>query len=139
MAGIGDRIGPALELTPLPAVLVNPRVAVPTPRVFAGLGLARGEASDYGPAPDPGLHGADFVGALRKGRNDLQASAEVIAPAISDALAALAAGAGVRVARMSGSGATCFAIYEDRRSACRAAQALKAERPAWWVRATYLR
>jgi 4-diphosphocytidyl-2-C-methyl-D-erythritol kinase len=140
MAGIGDRIGPALGIAPLPAVLVNPRVAVPTPQVFAALGLARGEASEYGPPADPGpLDGADFVRALCKGRNDLQASAEAIAPAISDALAVLAAGAGVRLARMSGSGATCFAIYEDRRAASRAARAIRAERPEWWVRATCLR
>ena len=140
MAGIGDRIGPALGMAPLPAVLVNPRVAVPTPQVFAGLGLARGAASGYPPASDPSASaGADFVAALRQGRNDLQPSAEAIAPAISNALAALVAGAGVRLARMSGSGATCFALYEDRGAAARAARAVKAERPAWWVRATYLR
>jgi 4-diphosphocytidyl-2-C-methyl-D-erythritol kinase len=140
MAGIGDRIGPPLGLAPLPVVLINPRVAVPTPQVFAGLGLARGAASEYGSAPDLTSGAAtDLVTALRNGRNDLQASAEAIAPAISDTLAALAAGAGVRFTRMSGSGATCFAIYEDRHAAARAAQALRAERPAWWVRATYLR
>ena len=140
MAGIGDRIGPALGLAPLPAVLVNPAVAVATPRVFAGLGLARGAAPGYGPSPAPSASaGYDLVAALRLGRNDLQASAEAIAPAISDALAALAAGPGVRLARMSGSGATCFALYEDRGAAARAARAVKAERPAWWVRATYLR
>ena len=140
MAGIGDRIGPALGLAPLPAVLVNPRVAAPTPRVFAALGLARGEASGYGPPPDPGpLDGADLISALCEGRNDLQASAEAIAPAISDALAALAAGACVRLARMSGSGATCFALYEDRHAAAFAARALRRAHPRWWVRATYLR
>jgi 4-diphosphocytidyl-2-C-methyl-D-erythritol kinase len=140
MAGIGDRIGPALGIAPLPAVLVNPRVAVPTPQVFAGLGLARGEASGHGPATDLSASDAgDFVAALRHGRNDLQPSAEAIAPAISDALAALVVTAGVRLARMSGSGATCFALYEDRRAAVRAAQAVEAERPGWWVRATYLR
>ena len=123
MAGIGDRIGPALGMAPLPAVLVNPARRVATPRVFAGLGLARGAASGYGPSPDPSARtGSDFVAALRLGRNDLQASAEAIAPAISDALAALAAGRGVRLARMSGSGATCFAIYEDRGAAARAAR-----------------
>ncbi|MFZ2109811.1 MAG: 4-(cytidine 5'-diphospho)-2-C-methyl-D-erythritol kinase, partial [Roseiarcus sp.] len=94
----------------------------------------------YGPSPVPSASaGADFVAALRQGRNDLQPSAEAIAPAISDALAALAAGPGVHLARMSGSGATCFALYEDRGAAARAARAVKAERPAWWVRATYLR
>jgi 4-diphosphocytidyl-2-C-methyl-D-erythritol kinase len=140
MAGIGDRIGSALGLAPLPAVLVNPRVAVPTPQVFARLGLARGEALGRGPAPDLGAwDGADIFAALRQGRNDLQASAEAIAPAISDALAALADGAGVRLARMSGSGATCFALYGDRHAAARAARALKRAHPDWWVRATYLR
>jgi 4-diphosphocytidyl-2-C-methyl-D-erythritol kinase len=140
MAGIGDRIGPELGMPPLPAVLVNPRVAMATPQVFAGLGLARGAEAGCGPTPDfSGRAGADFVAALRHGRNDLQASAEAIGPAISDALAALAAGADVRLARMSGSGATCFALYEDRRAAARAARGLKRAHPAWWVRATYLR
>jgi 4-diphosphocytidyl-2-C-methyl-D-erythritol kinase len=141
MAGIGDRVGPALGIAPLPAVLVNPRVAVPTPLVFAGLGLARRETSGHGPAMDlRASDGGDFVAALlRHGRNDLQTSAEAIAPAISEALAALVATSGVRLARMSGSGATCFAIYEDRRAASRAAKAIRVERPDWWVRATYLR
>jgi 4-diphosphocytidyl-2-C-methyl-D-erythritol kinase len=140
MAGIGDRIGPELGMAPLPVVLVNPRVAVATPQVFAGLGLARGAASSRGLGPDlPAWDGADIFEAMRCGRNDLQASAEAIAPAISDALAALASGAGVRLARMSGSGATCFAIYQDRPSAARAARELKAAQPDWWVRATYLR
>ena len=140
MRGIGDRIGPALGLAPLPALLVNPGVAVPTPGVFAGLGLARGETSRRAVAPDPSrLDGADLLGALRQGRNDLQASAEAIAPAITDALGALAASAGVRLARMSGSGATCFALYRDRHAAARAARKLKCAQPAWWVRATYLR
>ena len=137
MRGIGDRVGPALGWAPLPAVLVNPRVAVPTPRVFAGLGLAPGEACRRGPAPD--LDETDVTAALAEGRNDLQESARSIAPAIGEALAALAATAGIMLARMSGSGATCFALYESRSAATRAARALKAERPDWWVRATCLR
>jgi 4-diphosphocytidyl-2-C-methyl-D-erythritol kinase len=140
MAGIGDRIGPALWLPPLPAVLVNPRVAVPTPQVFAGLGLAGGEASGRGPGPDlSASDGAEIFAALRRGRNDLQASAEAITPAISDALAALAAGAGVRLARMSGSGATCFALFDDRHAARRGAALLRRDCPHWWVTATMLR
>jgi 4-diphosphocytidyl-2-C-methyl-D-erythritol kinase len=140
MTGIGDRIGRPLGIAPLAAVLVNPRVAVATPQVFAALGLARGAASGYGLPLDPSLReGTDFIAALRLGRNDLQASAEAIAPGITDALAALAAGAGVLFTRMSGSGATCFALYEDRNAAGRAARALKRARPEWWVRATYLR
>jgi 4-diphosphocytidyl-2-C-methyl-D-erythritol kinase len=141
MAGIGERIGPPLEMPPLPAVLVNPGVAVPTPRVFAALGLARGAASGYGPATDARAFRAraDVWAALRAGRNDLQASAEAIAPFISEALALLARSEGVQLARMSGSGATCFALYEDRRAAARAARAVRAERPGWWVRGTWLR
>lgn len=137
MSGVGDVIGPPLGLSPMPAVLVNPRVAVPTPRVFAALGLARGTASGWGPSPDP--RERDVIGALSLGRNDMQASAEAIAPAITDALALLARGAGVRLARMSGSGATCFGLYRDRGDAARAAATIRAARPGWWVRATLLR
>jgi 4-diphosphocytidyl-2-C-methyl-D-erythritol kinase len=141
MRGIGDRIGPALELAPMPALLVNPGVAVPTPQVFARLGLARGQTAAFGPVPelsDP-RRPADVFAALRAARNDLQPSAEAIAPEISEVLAALSEGDGVRLARMSGSGATCFALYADRRAAARAARAIKAARPRWWVRATYFR
>ena len=136
MRGIGDVIGPALGFPPLPAVLVNPAVAAPTPQVFAGLGLARGEVLARAEANDIG---ADVFAALESGRNDLQPSAESIAPQIREALDLLKTGPGVRLARMSGSGATCFAIYRDRHTAARAARALQAERRGWWVRATYLR
>ncbi len=137
MAGIGERLGPALRLEPLPAVLVNPGVAVPTPRVFAALGLARGATAGFGPAAAVAA-GRDASSALRAGRNDLQPSAESLAPEITEALAQLSA-SGADLARMSGSGATCFALYPDRHAAARAARALKAARPGWWVRATYLR
>jgi 4-diphosphocytidyl-2-C-methyl-D-erythritol kinase len=137
MRGIGDSIGPALGLAPLPAVLVNPGVAVPTPQVFAGLALARGEV--LGRADAREIDPVDIFAALAAGRNDLQPSAEAIAPEIREALDLLRAGPGVRLARMSGSGATCFALYSDRHMAARAARALRAERPAWWVRATFLR
>jgi 4-diphosphocytidyl-2-C-methyl-D-erythritol kinase len=138
MKGVGHEIGPALGLAPMPAVLVNPGVAVPTPQVFAKLGLARGETAHFGPAPDlPGA--ADVLTALRIGRNDLQPAAESIEPVISEVLAMLAKSERVRLARMSGSGATCFAIYENRRAAARASRAIKAARPGWWVRATYFR
>ena len=137
MTGVGDRVGPALGLAPLPALLVNPGVAVPTPRVFAALGLARGERSGFGPTPAP-EPGGDPLAALRTGRNDLQAPAQSIAPEIAEVLASLSA-SGASLARMSGSGATCFALYPDRHAAARAARALQAARPRWWVRATYLR
>ena len=137
MAGIGDILSPPLGLAPLPAVLVNPRTASPTPAVFAGLGLARGEAS--GRAAFSQTLADDPVAALTQGRNDMQASAERLTPAISQTLAALTEAGGARLVRMSGSGATCFGLYADRHAAARAARRLRAVQPGWWVRATWLR
>ena len=140
MAGRGEKLGPALGWPPLPAVLANPGVAVATPAVFAALGLARGDSLQPSPMPplEAGWDAARAFEALEAGRNDLQASATRIAPAIGDALAALRRFDGARLARMSGSGATCFALFADRRAAARAARALRAAYPGWWVRATYL-
>ena len=137
MSGIGERLGPALGLKPIAAVLVNPRAASPTPAVFAGMGLAIGQASGA-TAFAEALDG-DAVAALVLGRNDMQASAERITPAISETLEILRGDRDARLARMSGSGATCFALYGDRHAAARAARRLKAIRPGWWVRATSLR
>jgi 4-diphosphocytidyl-2-C-methyl-D-erythritol kinase len=137
MGGIGERLGPALELPPLPAVLVNPRAPSPTPAVFAGMGLAKGASSGLAPFAEP-LDG-DVVAALEKGRNDMQASAERLTPAIALTLETLRAAGGARLVRMSGSGATCFALYPNRHAAAAAARRLRALRPDWWVRATFLR
>ena len=137
MAGIGELLSPPLGLPPLPAVLVNPGVASPTPAVFAGIGLARGEASGLA-AFDEQL-ASDPVAALARGRNDMQASAERLTPEISATLAALVETGGARLVRMSGSGATCFGLYADRHAAARAARRLREMQPGWWVRATWLR
>jgi 4-diphosphocytidyl-2-C-methyl-D-erythritol kinase len=137
MSGIGEVLSPPLGIKPLPAVLVNPRVASPTPAVFAGLGLARGQSSGSSAFAEP-LDG-DVVAALAKGRNDMQASAERLTPAITETLALLGEAGGARLVRMSGSGATCFGLYADRHAAARAAAWMKRRRPEWWVRATFLR
>jgi 4-diphosphocytidyl-2-C-methyl-D-erythritol kinase len=141
MSGLGEKLGPWLRLPPLFAVLANPRLAVATPAVFARLGLAKGAPSGLGASPSPGL-GADrpaAMRALKEGRNDMQASACALAPAIYDVLDALSALEGASIARMSGSGATCFALFDERSAAARAARSLASERPGWWVRATALR
>lgn len=137
MSGVGEVLSPPLALAPLPAVLVNPRTASPTPAVFAGMGLAKGQASGHSAFAEP-LDG-DVIAALAKGRNDMQASAERLTPEIAETLAILDEAGGARLVRMSGSGATCFALYADRHAAARAAARLKARRPGWWVRATCLR
>ncbi|WP_158815983.1 4-(cytidine 5'-diphospho)-2-C-methyl-D-erythritol kinase [Methylocapsa sp. S129] len=141
MSGRGEKLGPRLQLPPLFAVLANPRVAVATPAVFARLGLAKGASSGLGASPLPGA-GADrsaATSALRQGRNDMQAAACALEPAISEVLEALGALPGVSLARMSGSGATCFALFDQRAAASRAAASLARAHPGWWVKTTVLR
>ena len=138
MAGIGDRLGAPLGLPPIPAVLVNPRVASPTPAVFAGLGLARANLPGS-TALRRAARRATQSPPLAHGRNDMQPSAERITPAISETLSILHDIGGAKVVRMSGSGATCFALYACRHEAARAARRVRELRPAWWVRGTYLR
>jgi 4-diphosphocytidyl-2-C-methyl-D-erythritol kinase len=141
MAGLGERLGAPLDPPPLFAVLANPQIPVATPEVFARLGLERGAATGWGPSPriEARADGPSVIAALSGGRNDLQASAIEIAPVIADVLAALSGSQGACLARMSGSGATCFSLYDDRRRAARAASAVRRAHPAWWVRATVLR
>ncbi len=141
MGGTGEEVGPHLGLPALFAVLANPGVAVATPAVFARLGLAKGATSGLGRSLAPGV-GADRTTAiriLREGRNDMEACARALAPAISDVLDALSAVQGAALVRMSGSGATCFALFDDRSAAVRAARTIGRDHPGWWVKATALR
>lgn len=141
MGGAGERLGPPLALAPLFAVLVNPRVPVETRAVFARLGLAPGQKYGFGAHP-PVAEGADapaLMAALRRARNDLEDPAGVVAREIVDVLAVLGAARGAKLARMSGSGATCFALFENRQRAARAARAILRDHPGWWTRATVLR
>ncbi len=141
MAGTGDRLGLPLMARPLYAVLANPGIHVPTPAVFERMGFEPGEARDLGehPVPHDGLGHEAFVDLVRSGRNDMEPAALSIAPAIGDAIDVLGATAGHRVVRMSGSGSTCFALYDDRHAARAAAARVAGARPDWWVRATALR
>lgn len=131
MQGVGERITP-VALPDLHLVLVNPRVEIPTPAVFAAL-----DRRDNAPLPDlPALaDAAALTGWLSATRNDLQPPALGLRPVIADCLVALSA-QGARLARMSGSGATCFGIFADASAAQGAAQAIAAAQPGWWVRAT---
>ncbi len=125
MTGVGEQLLP-LALPSMPCVMVNPRVPVATKDVFQALGLRNGEllvgATDVleAPAwPEAGGSIADWVEVLETVANDLEAPAMRIEPVIGDVLRALRSSAGVRLARMSGSGATCFALFDD----CRASAA----------------
>ena len=147
MSGAGETLGPALRLPLLFAVLVNPRVSVATAAVFARLGLKIGQGGSPGSAwPLAGAgyedrhDGSAFLRGLTEGHgNDLQKPALSLAPVIGETLRALGAHDGCRLARMSGSGATCFALFDDRRASVRAAAALHAMHPGWWIKATTLR
>jgi 4-diphosphocytidyl-2-C-methyl-D-erythritol kinase len=141
MTGVGETLLP-LDLPKMPCVLVNPRVPVATKDVFRALGLRNGQllvgASDVMRAtawPEPGGSLEDWVEALAAGSNDLEAPALRIQPVIGEVLAALSTTNGAWLARMSGSGATCFAIYENTAEAQRAAQKIQIDHPQWWVHA----
>ena len=136
MRGIGDALSSPLHLPPLPAVLVNPGVAVATTDVFAALDLAAGQetrAPDSAPIP---RHRASLLGFLIERPNDLEAPATSLQPVIAEVLKALRALPGCGLARMSGSGATCFGLFETQRMAAAAARILAATSPPWWVRST---
>jgi 4-diphosphocytidyl-2-C-methyl-D-erythritol kinase len=87
----------------------------------------------------PQDEGAAFLNVLSAGANDLEAPARRLAAVIGDVLADLAALPGCRLARMSGSGATCFALFDDCRASAGAAKALRCEQPEWWIKPTLLR
>lgn len=133
--GIGDELAPA-RLPPLHAVLVNPRISVPTPQVFAAL-----ETRNNPPIPFdlPEFRGPfHLVEWLMEQRNDLESSACRLFPGISSVLEALLACDGSLMARMSGSGATCFGLFETKHAAERATKALVEAHPDWWVKAAVL-
>lgn len=134
MRGIGEIVEPLALPAPLPALLVNPGVAVSTAEVFTALGLPPGSAA-FSPLPEHLPEGGmeALIGTLRNARNDLQPPATAIQPAIARCLAELEKLPGVLMARMSGSGATCFALMKDRAAAAMAARALSAARPNWWI------
>ncbi|MFG1298292.1 4-(cytidine 5'-diphospho)-2-C-methyl-D-erythritol kinase [Xanthobacter sp. V3C-3] len=144
MRGVGDLLSPPLGLPPLPAVLVNCGVAVPTAGVFRALGLFPGAALP-GPehpaglpaeiATDPDALRA-FVGAQP---NDLEPPAIAVAPQIRHALDVLAAAPEALLVRMSGSGATVFALAASCRAAAALARRVQAVEPRWWVKPTVLR
>ena len=126
MRGIGHELGPALDFEEKPALLVNPRLEVETRAVFAALGLAPGERMIVQTE-------AASQALLGQTRNDLERPALVVAPKIRRVLDALMRSEGHRLVRMSGSGATCFAIYDAEDAMLRAASALRREFEGWWL------
>lgn len=136
--GKGERVDILSVWPELNAVLVNPRTAVVTREAFACYDAGHAGKPRNLPLP---LGMADPQAAaafIAEGANDLQPAVLALAPAIADVLAALQGAPGCMLARMSGSGATCFGLYDGPESAAQAAALLSQAHPEWWVRATRL-
>ncbi len=130
--GIGEEISPVEGFPSLGIVMVNPGVGVSTAAVFAALA-----SRDGTPLPPLPSH-IDFhtlCNWLETTRNDLEAPARALQPAINGALSALKK-AGAHFVRMSGSGATCFGLFESGNLAKRAASEIRKRKPDWFVAAT---
>jgi 4-diphosphocytidyl-2-C-methyl-D-erythritol kinase len=131
MEGRGERVTPLSSLPSFWLLLVNPGVEVSTARVFAtlhqrsGLGLKRPD--------DPIADAFALADYLRPTRNDLEIPACAIAPEIGQVLEEIAKLPGVLLARMSGSGATCFGMFESHDFIMPAAQLIKSRHPDWWI------
>ncbi|HEX4027716.1 MAG TPA: 4-(cytidine 5'-diphospho)-2-C-methyl-D-erythritol kinase [Rhizomicrobium sp.] len=136
MEGRGEILRPALSMPLLPMLLVNPGVPVPTREVFAALNSRSGveTALPRGHFQDT----ADLLRFLESTRNDLEQPAIGLQPVIGEVLKAITALPGALLARMSGSGATCFGIFADDDCCQRAARALKQAAPGWWVAPTFV-
>lgn len=134
--GIGDQIMPIEYFPPLPAVLVNPRIPVPTRSVFDAIeGKANRAMAESLPTFKDVTEISDWLG---QQRNDLQMPACGIAPGIAQALDTLEQTKSVLFHRMSGSGATCFGLCSSRKDANAVAADISAAHPDWWVQATTL-
>lgn len=128
--GRGDALAPLAEALPaLPVLLVNPMQPLATGPVFAAW-----DGQDRGPLP-----AGDTLAAAQAGRNDLEPPARAILPVIGDVVALLGRQSGMTLARMSGSGATCFALFETVEARDAADRAIGTAQPGWWRLSTRLR
>ncbi len=132
VGGIGEELAPARGLPPAWLLLANPGIATPTPAVFKA---RQGPFSKPARWADPPRDFDAFAARLLGCGNDLTEAAISVTPVIRDVLVALASLRGCALARLSGSGATCFGLFADEASAGEAEAALRAARPTWWVTA----
>jgi 4-diphosphocytidyl-2-C-methyl-D-erythritol kinase len=132
VGGIGERLDPAAALPEAGILLANPRKELATTAVFAARHGPFGEGARFEPMP---REAAGLAHSLGLRRNDLTGAAIGLVPEIGAVLARLEALPGALLARMSGSGATCFALFNDRSAAERGCAALAAAEPLWWCAA----
>ncbi len=132
MGGIGTELAPAPKLPPAWLVLVNPGVALSTPSVYRARSGAFSQAARFDDSP---ADARELASRLALRGNDLTAPAMALVPRIGAVLAAIGSAKGCLVARMSGSGATCFGIFDEAETAAAAAAAIADAHPGWWVKA----
>lgn len=130
MRGIGEQIERPLKGPDLSLLLVNPRISVPTPEVFKNLQTPMNEPMGF-PPPCPEDQSA-WISWLATQRNDLEPPAITAQPIIASVLSQLRGLAGCQLGRMSGSGATCFAIFQDDESCAQALAQVRRDHPNWW-------
>lgn len=137
MRGAGEQLSAALALPPVAAVLVNPGVALATRDVFEAFDKSGARpARQAGPLSFEAR--SEIVAFLQGEPNDLEAAAISLRPAVGDVLSALHDLRSCRLARMSGSGATCFGLFDTAQDATAAAQGLRVAHPDWWIEETML-
>jgi 4-diphosphocytidyl-2-C-methyl-D-erythritol kinase len=132
VGGVGEQIEPAAALPPAGILLANPRKQLPTAAVFAARRGPLGGAARFEPMP---ANADALARILMPRRNDLTEAAIALMPEIRTVLARLSRLPGALLARMSGSGATCFALFANRAAAEEAHTALAAAKPHWWCAA----
>ena len=138
MRGVGEILSKPLAVPKFAAVLVNPGVAVATKDVFAALHRSTRKPQPAAQARGISRDRKAFLAYLERRANDLEPAAVAMAPAIAKVLTALRKSSGCKLARMSGSGATCFGLFGSARGAAAAARAIAAAHPRWWVSASRL-
>jgi len=135
IGGVGEAVAPAPALPAAGLVLVNPGIPLATPAVFKARTGPFSRPARFDRAPRDAV---DLALMLRERGNDLTAAATALVPQIGEVLAALAQSPACLLARMSGSGATCFGLYPDEAAAARAAAWLRERMPTWWIAPTRL-
>jgi len=135
VSGIGEIITPVSDLPTVPMVLVNPGVAVSTPSIFKA---RQGGFSNPNPFTEISQTTQQLIECVSVRSNDLMAPAIQVASVIGEVIEGLSECNGILLSRMSGSGATCFGLFDTQQDAQQAARSLKSNNPGWWVEQTEL-
>jgi 4-diphosphocytidyl-2-C-methyl-D-erythritol kinase len=140
MRGLGERVTPIPSFQRLPAVLVNPRIKLSTAAVFKALNAPpyAGNETEAAPVLAPWPSPIEAAEYLLEGRNDLEAPSIALEPAVGGVLETLRSLDGCLLARLSGSGPTCFGLFPSREAADEAEARLRQSNPGWWIMATVL-